>query len=1573
MRLAANLLGERIDPYQRIGCVVRCLPTRMSGATCMIKNGLIAIWLVGLSIAGSGRAHGLDPGKRLTQYRHRMWRIQDGFFPSIPDWVSQTADGYLLVGGTRIDTLRFDGVRFVPWSLPGAVSNRIEDLLPSRAGGYWISDDRGLSHIRGNVVVSHFDLGAETYAMAGEEDGSVWAIANRPGPRGLEALLCHATDRQVKCFGKADGLTIRLGSSILQDGAGGIWIGGDTSLVHWKAGVSKIYELQALRSNSGQIGIQSLVRNPDGSLWVGIGAAGRGLGLERFSHGTFRPFVAPNFDSTRIIVNALLSDRDGNLWVATWNRGLYRIHGDVVDHFGIEDGLSSNAVFNLYEDQEGNIWALTSNGLDSFSESRVTTYSAKEGLGSVGAFSVIASRDGTVWVAGTGSLASVRGNVVTSVGRKDGLPGTQVSSLLEDREGHLWVGVDDALYIYENRHFRPIPGPNGSPMGLVVGLTEDVKGNIWAECASTPRKLVRIRDFKVQEVFLDSQVPSGHALAADPGGGIWLGTLDGRLVSLRNGKVRVFPMNLRGFPTVYQIEVQEDGSVMAAAVDDGLISLRAGVIERLNKQNGLPCDGVFGFTRDDRKDWWLSTPCGYVELTDSEIRKWQADPKAVLQFRLLDALDGARTAQTPFNPAAKSPDGHLWFADRLVAQMIDPARLEREPAPRPVLIESVTAGHTTYAAQNGLRLPALTRDLQIDYTSPSLANPQEVKFRYRLEGTNSMWQDVGTRRQAFYGNLGPGQYRFAVMASTQNEKWNTNLATLQFTIAPAWFQTIWFRGLCVVIFFGLLWSLYWIRLRQVQSNERNLSLIVDTIPGLVVRMSAAGEVELANRQLLAYFGKELEDIRNWATSGVVHPEDLPRAIEVAGNAFATGVPYDMEIRVRRHDGVYRWFQARGIPLRDAEGRILNWYALHTDIDDRKRVEEALRASEFNARMIVDGIPGLVARVSPAGEVEVVNRPLLEYFGTDLEEVRKWAITDAIYPDDLPVAMKVFNDSLPAGDPFDVEHRLRRFDGAYRWFQSRGLPLRDSDGQILNWYVLLTDIEDRKRAEEALQSNERNLGLIINTMPTLVWSARPDGSAEFLNQYYLDYVGLPLEKLLGWGWTTAVHPEDLKALSGVWQSIMAAGKPGEAEARLRRFDGEFRWFLFRTNPMHDESGRIVKWYGTNTDIHDRKRAEAEVKESYLRLAEAQQLSKTGSFITDLVADQHDWSEETFRIFEFDSGTRVTVEMIRTGIHPEDLPSFDSMIARAMMGKDVDFSFRFVTSRGAVKHIRGMARVIEHIVGRPLFIGALQDVTESKVAEEALNRARSDLAHVSRVTTLNALTASIAHEINQPLAGIVTNANTCLWLLSTDPPDVAGARETAQLMIRDGHRASDVIERLRNLYGKKDSRPEFMDLNEATREVISLSLSDLQRNRIIVHHQFADDLPSVTGDRIQLQQVILNLIRNASDAMSKIDDRPRELLVTTERDEDNRVCLRVKDVGIGFQPHTAGKLFEAFYTTKEHGMGIGLNVSRSIIEAHHGRLWATANDGPGATFSFSIPGDAGGAGNDAKRNDDGAIQE
>jgi PAS domain S-box-containing protein len=739
----------------------------------------------------------------------------------------------------------------------------------------------------------------------------------------------------------------------------------------------------------------------------------------------------------------------------------------------------------------------------------------------------------------------------------------------------------------------------------------------------------------------------------------------------------------------------------------------------------------------------------------------------------------------------------------------------------------------------------------------------------------------------------------------------------------------------------------------LRERERESRLIVDAIPGLVALLSASGDVEVVNQQILDYFGQTLEELKQWGTSGVIHPDDVSHVIDVFTTAIATGAPYDIQQRFRRRDGVFRWFRNSGFPLRDTHGHIARWCVLLTDIDDQQRAEDALRESERELRLIVDSIPGLVATFTPSGELEFVNRPILEYFGRTREELEQWGTDDTTHPEDNQRVAELFTHAIASGEPFEWESRARRFDGVYRWLQSRGYPLQNTDGNIVRWYNLLIDIDERKRAEEALAASERNLKLIIDTIPALAWSARTDGNAEFFNQHYLDFIGLSTEQASGWGWTIAVHPDDVNALAATWQHIMASEAPGEAEARLRRYDGSYRWFLFRANPLRDETGAIVKWYGVNIDIEDRKRAEAELKRAYDSFADAQRLSKTGNFITDLVGDDHNWSEEAYRIFEFEPASKVSVQRIRDIIHPDDLPSFESVIARGMSGEDVNFAFRIVTTRG-VKHVRGVAHVLEQLEGRPMFVGALQDVTESMVAEEALNRSRSELAHVSSMTTLSALTASIAHEVNQPLSGIMTNAATCLRMLDATPPDIVGARETARRTIRDANRASDVITRLRALFSKREFTLESLDLNEAMREVIALLSNDLQRHRVILQSEFADDLPSISGDRIQLQQVILNLLRNASDAMAAVENRPRQLLIRTEREDGDRVRVSVRDTGVGFDPQSLNKLFGAFYTTKSGGMGIGLFVSRSIIERHQGRLWAESNDGvPGATFSFSIP--------------------
>jgi signal transduction histidine kinase len=536
-------------------------------------------------------------------------------------------------------------------------------------------------------------------------------------------------------------------------------------------------------------------------------------------------------------------------------------------------------------------------------------------------------------------------------------------------------------------------------------------------------------------------------------------------------------------------------------------------------------------------------------------------------------------------------------------------------------------------------------------------------------------------------------------------------------------------------------------------------------------------------------------------------------------------------------------------------------------------------------------------------------------------------------------------------PGEAEARLRRHDGEYRWFLFRANPLRDDTGALVRWYGVNTDIEDRKRTEQELRRSEAFLAQAQRLTRTgSLWWKLSTGEITWSDESYrlMEYpttVEPSVERILN-----RVHPEDLSFVRERIERLAHESADMEFEHRLFMPDDSIKHVHVVVQNVAPESGK-PELVGALSDITDRKRAEAELRRAYDHLTEAQRLSQTGSFTWDLERAENFWSDEFYRICEFEPGSPVTIQRLRDIVHSEDAPLFEGAIARAMAGSDPDFSFRIVTSRGIVKHLRGFAH---RIMERPVFVGAVQDVTAGKVAQEALDRAGAELAHVSRVTSLSALTASIAHEVNQPLSGIITNAGTCLRMLDASPPNIDGARETARRTIRDGKRAADVIARLRALFSRKEFTLEALDLNEATREVIALSSSDLQRGRIIVQPELAHDLPHVIGDRVQLQQVILNLIRNALDAMVGVHDRPRELLIKTARENGDRVRLTVRDAGVGLAAHSLSSLFDPFYTTKSGGMGIGLYVSRTIIDRHQGRLWAEPNEGgPGATFSFWVP--------------------
>jgi C4-dicarboxylate-specific signal transduction histidine kinase len=373
------------------------------------------------------------------------------------------------------------------------------------------------------------------------------------------------------------------------------------------------------------------------------------------------------------------------------------------------------------------------------------------------------------------------------------------------------------------------------------------------------------------------------------------------------------------------------------------------------------------------------------------------------------------------------------------------------------------------------------------------------------------------------------------------------------------------------------------------------------------------------------------------------------------------------------------------------------------------------------------------------------------------------------------------------------------------------------------------------------------------------------------------------------------------------------------------------------------------------IH-RARSEEESKRSDAFLAKVQRVSATGSFFWRAATGEIEASEQVYHIFVLNPSLPLTLELMATRVHPDDLPLVHERLEQARSAvSDLDFEHRLQIPDGSVKYLHVMAHGIRDQAGQLEYIGAVQDVTNRRLSEEALGQTRAALTHMARLTTLEVLAPSIAHEISQPLSGVITNANTCLRMLATDRPSLDSAREAARRALRDAERACDLIKRLRMLVAKKETTSDQLDLNDAIREAVALASSELQRRRVVLRADLAGDLPRVRGDRVQLQQVVLNLLVNSSEAMSGVEDRPRHLLIRTKRHDGAQVCVTVRDAGMGFHPKDAERLFEAFYTTKSKGMGIGLFISRTIVERHRGRLWAKPNEGHGATFSFSIPHD------------------
>ncbi|MGA7925749.1 MAG: PAS domain S-box protein [Candidatus Sulfotelmatobacter sp.] len=614
--------------------------------------------------------------------------------------------------------------------------------------------------------------------------------------------------------------------------------------------------------------------------------------------------------------------------------------------------------------------------------------------------------------------------------------------------------------------------------------------------------------------------------------------------------------------------------------------------------------------------------------------------------------------------------------------------------------------------------------------------------------------------------------------------------------------------------------------------------------------------------------------------------------------------------------------------------------LRKEIVERERAEEAVRNSEDRLRLVIDTIPQQIWSGPPDGSLDFCNMQWRSYMGFTQEELQGEGWQRMLHPDDRERVLNAWRESVGNGTPYEQEERHRGADGQYRWFLARGVPLRDSRGCVVRWFGTNTDIQDRREAEDRLR-------LVVDTTPAMLQSGRPDGYLDFFNQRWLEYVGLSSDDMCGWRWTRVIHPDDVEEEVGKWRTALATGEPFEAQVRVRRADGEYRWMLHRKVPARDNQGTIIKWYGSYVDIEDRKRAEDELRRQ----------KEVFQTIFENIPVMIGFMGEDGRFKLVNPGWERTLGWTLQEIHEQNVDIFAELfpdpqylqkvldVIAASTGEFKDLKVRVRDGR-----VIDLSVAVVHLSdGTSVAIG--REITERKRAEAALQQAQDKLAHVTRVVAMGELAATIAHEVNQPLTAIVTNANFCLRQFANGTGNPDKLREAISDIVNDATRASAVISRIRELLRKGVPQRAELDINQTIGEVTMLLRDELTRNRVSFYTDLAPDLPRVFGDRVQLQQVLINLVMNGIEAMRSITGRPRELLIQSAKIHDE-VSIQVQDSGTGLDPEQVEHVFEPFFTTKPEGIGMGLSVSRSIVESHGGRLWAESGPG-GALFQFTLP--------------------
>ena len=1035
-------------------------------------------------------------------------------------------------------------------------------LLALPNGDLWIGFSPGAISLLRNGNATNYTTrdgvpAGWVWSLAQDSDGTTWAATGN----GLARLEGNRW-RQV---GKDWNFPEKSAMAVFPDHQGTLWVSTENTLVFLPPGARRF---QPTGIRIGQV--MRIVQAPSGKLWIPE------------TTRSVRPIPLSDkrlpSDETEVRVGSvgILFDNDGALWITTVGDGLRRapapelLQGRIgefssaVESFAAKDGLSHDFDYAILQDREGNIWVGTNKGLDRFRKTNLVPVT----LPFKPSDTVLAAGDaGDVWVTHLDAIARVHGG---RADRAHPFP-DQVASAYRDPAGVVWWICLNAIYRYDAGKYTRIALPSSFPKPLLYEgtpprVTEDGSGTLWLSAQRQGLFYLKKGEWHQIETVPEFAKLSPTTAFTDWMGRAWFGYAGGTIIVLEHENIqKVFLADESPVGSIQAIGGR--GRHIWVGGDSGLAFFDGDRFWRIVPADAESFGSVFGVEETPDGSLWVGANRNAIEIPATEIQRFLGDPSYRVKYRVFDSFDGLPGI---YPKVIQATDGKLWISASDGIVWIDPAHISTNTLPPPVLIRSVKANGRQVGSLTNLALPPRTTDLQISYTALSLAVPEKVRFRYRLEGVDKDWQDAGTRREAFYNGLGPGKYHFRVIACNNDGVWNEAGAELDFGIAPAWYQTIWFRGLYVLAFFTLLWAGYQMRIHQLQEQEKK--------------------------------------------------------------------------------------------FRDA----------------------------------------------------------------------------------------------------------------------------------------------------------------IETMPALAFVADPKGNRTFLNRGWLEYTGLTSEQASGSGWEAALHPDDLKRVNERWRKSQTTGEPLDYEARLRRgSDGAYRWFQTRARPLRDNRGKIVKWCGVANDIEDRRHAE---------------------------------------------------------------------------------------------------------------------------------RLRADLTHASRVSTMGELVASISHELAQPITVTTAYAKASLRWLQRDPPDLTEVRKGTERIVEAGTLASEIINRLRSLYKKTPPKRELVAINEVIGEMAGMLKTEARRHGVSIYTDLQDDLPMTVADRVQIQQVLMNLMLNGIEA---ITDTAGVVTVKSQTREDGQIEFSVNDTGPGLTLGKADQIFDAFFTEKPQGSGMGLAICKSIVESHGGRIWANGDGGRGATFHFTLP--------------------